>query len=291
MPTKSLIVIQYLAGIGMSTTISTNQANQPWIIKLGGSVISDKTQPFTANHDAIQRLAKEIAGCSVPFILIHGGGSFGHPLAQEYDLINGWKNHKQLLGIGKTHQAMITLNQHLMQAFHQNSIPAMSFSPSSLFITRDTRILQGNLSPLDAALKLGINPILFGDIVFDQTQGFAILSGDQLLGYLGRYYQSERILLGTDTDGVYTGDPKINSEARQIPIINKSNMEEVFRGVGDATTIDVTGGMYGKLKELVEIAQSGNREIIIFNAKKKGNLAALLKGQPITCTRIFGGTH
>ena len=60
------------------------------LLKLGGSVITDKTQPFTARTDVIERLAREIKnalderGDDLQLIIGHGAGSFGHPLAEKY---------------------------------------------------------------------------------------------------------------------------------------------------------------------------------------------------------------
>ena len=56
------------------------------IIKLGGSVVTDKSKPMTARHDVIDRLSKEIASVPGSKVIIHGGGSFGHIKAKEYEL-------------------------------------------------------------------------------------------------------------------------------------------------------------------------------------------------------------
>jgi isopentenyl phosphate kinase len=57
------------------------------LLKLGGSVITDKTRPFTARLDVIERLAAEIKnaltdrGDDLRLIIGHGAGSFGHEAA------------------------------------------------------------------------------------------------------------------------------------------------------------------------------------------------------------------
>ena len=78
------------------------------ILKLGGSVITHKDKFFSPNHDNIVRLAKEVAiSKQKSLIIVHGGGSFGHPVAKKYAISEGLKNSNQLIGFSETHQAMI----------------------------------------------------------------------------------------------------------------------------------------------------------------------------------------
>ena len=79
-------------------------------MKLGGSVVTIKDKPLTPNRKTIVRLADEIQRANVkPLIIIHGGGSFGHTVAKEYEIAGGYKNSRQLIGLSKTHQAMLAL--------------------------------------------------------------------------------------------------------------------------------------------------------------------------------------
>ena len=272
----------------MPQTSQRDSQVTPWIIKLGGSVISDKTTPFRAYTNNIKSLAKEIALLHHSFILLHGGGAFGHPLAKQYNLAQGYQDHTQINGIGLTHSAMIQLNQIVVKALAALDLPVMSFSPSSLAITNAGRIEEMNIQPIRKALKLGINPVLFGDIVFDLANQFAILSGDQLLSYLAKQFHSSRVFIGTDTDGIFTEEPKQNQSAKLIPNVSSNNIDTIFSGITDSTKIDVTGGMRGKLLELLEIADP-KREIIIFNAQVPGRLTQLVHHEDVPCTRIIWG--
>ncbi|MBS7631517.1 amino acid kinase, partial [Candidatus Bathyarchaeota archaeon] len=61
------------------------------ILKLGGSVVTEKDKPVTPNKENIKRLSREIAEAGEgELILIHGGGSYGHPVADEYNLSEGY---------------------------------------------------------------------------------------------------------------------------------------------------------------------------------------------------------
>ncbi len=52
------------------------------LIKLGGSVITDKSQYRRFDKDAVSRLCREIAESGKQAVVVHGAGSFGHIVAK-----------------------------------------------------------------------------------------------------------------------------------------------------------------------------------------------------------------
>ncbi|NIV31979.1 MAG: uridylate kinase, partial [Anaerolineae bacterium] len=63
-------------------------------VKLGGSVITDKTRAETARPDLIARLAGEVASAlakqaDLKLVLGHGSGSFGHMVARRFGTREG----------------------------------------------------------------------------------------------------------------------------------------------------------------------------------------------------------
>ena len=260
--------------------------DKPTVLKLGGSVVTRKDEPLTPNIDAINRLADEIFRAdSKPLIVIHGGGSYGHPIAKKYCIRGGFKDETQLFGFSETHQAMISLNSLLTEAFLKHGIPAFSISPSSFIITSKGRIRGLNLKVLKSALTFGMVPILYGDAVFDDKLGFTILSGDQIAATLAVKLKAERIIMGVDVDGLYDSDPKINPSAHLIPELSLKEYANVIRQVGESISPDVTGGMLGKILEL-RVAVENRIEVLIVNALKPDNIYRALRGEEVVGTRI-----
>lgn len=260
------------------------------ILKIGGSVITDKTKPLSVNVDVINNIATEMLSIKSRVVLVHGGGSFGHPLAKKYNLSEGIQNSNQVIGIAETHQAMLNLNKILMEIFISKEIPVIPFSPHGIFLTRSGRIYIGFLEPIKKSLDVGMIPVLFGDTVHDVNQKIKILSGDQLVSYLAAKLKARRIIIGTDTDGIYTNDPKIDPKAQLIPEITPLNYKDILRRLRSSSinnVIDVTGGMYGKIRELLRAARRGI-DIYIINAKKPLNIKKLFEGKEILCTRFKG---
>src|SRR5947209_8576240 len=59
------------------------------LVKLGGSVVTEKTHLRTPRSAAIRRLAGELASLREPLLIVHGAGSYGHILARRHRLNEG----------------------------------------------------------------------------------------------------------------------------------------------------------------------------------------------------------
>jgi len=256
------------------------------VLKLGGSVITIKEKPLTPNNEAIKRLAKEIKQAETKqLILIHGGGSFGHPIAKKYKINEGFKDAQQIAGFSETRQAMTQLNKIILDALIQAGIPAVTLQPSAFITTDKGRIKHIETEAIQGLLKLGVTPVLYGDAVLDQTLGFTILSGDQLAAKTALQLNAKRIIIGADVDGLYTTDPKADPSARLIQQITPKELEKLQGRIGGSKATDVTGGMLGKTLELIPAVKRGVGAIIV-NALKPNNVYKALKDEKIKGTKI-----
>lgn len=245
-----------------------------------------KEKPFTPDRGAITRLAGEIKRADVrPLVLVHGGGSFGHPVAKRYRINEGYKDPSQLLGFSKTHQAMTMLNRLVVDSLISHSIPAIAVAPSSCIITRAGRIETFEKKPLIKMLETGFLPVLYGDAVLDWDTTFTILSGDQLVSSLATSLNTERIVIGADVDGLYTADPKTDPSARRIPHLTLTELRRLQRKIREPRVTDVTGGMLGKVEELIPAVEHGI-SVMIVNATKPNNVYKALKGEEVVGTVI-----
>jgi len=262
---------------------------KPTVLKLGGSVITDKEKPLTPDLQAIERLADEISRAKVSsLILVHGGGSFGHPVAERYDIAEGYVDSSQILGFSQTHLAMTLLNSWVMEALISHNIPAVEVNPSSCVVTKACRIQSIELKPLKKMLKMGFVPVLYGDAVLDSEKGFAILSGDQLVSSLAIKLDAGRIIMGADVDGLYTADPKTDSSAHLIDHITLEELKSLKHKIEGSKATDVTGGMLGKMLE-VKLAIEHEIQTVIVNATKSRRVYKALKGEKVIGTIIGKG--
>ena len=250
------------------------------ILKLGGSVITHKDEYFSTHTENIKRLAQEIFATKKPLIIVHGAGSFGHPVAKKYNISDGLKTSDQLVGFSETHQSMTRLNQIIVDALLEAEVPAFGISASSMLVTKDRRLVELDLSIIKGCLELGLIPVMYGDAVLDTEQGFAILSGDQLIVRLAIDLEADRIIFGSDVDGIYTTNPKLDPDAKLMERVSLSHMTAE---VGGATNTDVTGGMLGKLKEAEGAVEAG-AEVVLLNANAENRVKLALLGEKVMGT-------
>ena len=124
-----------------------NAKNSIILLKLGGGLLTDKNEPFSKRIDVIKSVVKQIIDANEKIILIHGGGSFGHPLAKKYNIFDGIDKSipNQIFGVVETHHSMIRFNSYLIEQFLEANYPVLSIQTSSIFIKESNKILVFSL--------------------------------------------------------------------------------------------------------------------------------------------------
>ena len=255
------------------------------LVKLGGSVITHKDKYRSLNLKAMERLAAEIARAGRQLVLVHGAGSFGHLVAHEFHLDQGFQDKKQLEGVAKVQLDMRDLNQMVMRSLEVAEIPAASIPPSACALLESGKLKALDMELFHRYLDLGMVPVTFGDVVLDRINGFGICSGDQLIYRLAREFKPERIIFCADVDGIFSRDPNLDPDARLI--------EKVDRGVLDAlprTTrhTDVTGSIYGKIECMLRMSRMAQSTMVI-NGSVEGRLERAMKGEKVLGSIVVGG--
>lgn len=260
---------------------------RPIILKLGGSAITDKAEEATPRTDIINRLAEEIKRADLDnLIVVHGGGSFGHPTAAKYGIKDGYKEDPtQKFGFAETHHMMTVLNGLVMDAMILHEIPALSIAPSSCFVTENGKVKFFDETVMQRVAKLVYTPVMYGDVTFDEKLGFTVLSGDQLVTYLALKYKAQKIVIGTDTDGLFDCDPKTNPNAKPFKKLNLKELKELAPKLGKAQGTDVTGGMAGKIAELIPAVEAGVH-VTVTGATKGLSIYRALTDQSVLGTEI-----
>ncbi|MCC7551768.1 MAG: isopentenyl phosphate kinase family protein [Methanobacterium sp.] len=260
------------------------------ILKLGGSVITRKGRDRpTLDPVNLDRIAQEIARSNVDeLVIVHGAGSFGHPYASKFEIGSEITDEKEFFrkkrGFTLTQNAVQNLNHYVCNFLLKHGIPAIALPPSSFMVCENKRIKTANLEMVERYLEMGMVPVLHGDVVPDDNKNIqmAVVSGDQIITYLAENLKPERIILGSDVDGIYNRDPKAHPEAQLLPVVKSMDDLEFLEG---ARTVDVTGGMAGKLKELLDLAEIGTESEII-NAGTAKIVECALKGEKVRGTLI-----
>ena len=218
------------------------------LLKLGGSVITDKKIDCAINHNQLSSVASAISRASPGgLVIIHGAGSCGHPEAKNYRLDTGAVAGKTD-GIYITHRAVSRLNNAVVEALRHSGVAAVGVHPLHTAVADNGRLVAFEHRHLEKMLNLKMVPVIHGDVVMDLSSGACIVSGDQLVRYLAVALKIDRVGLATDVPGVLDG-------GFVVPEISQDTAPS-FQ-IGNSMHTDVTGGMRGKINELLGLAGAG----------------------------------
>ena len=263
------------------------------ILKIGGSILtnkdSTKSEIDTIN---LNRIASEIKDSlnesSKDLIIVHGAGSFGHPPARKHKIGEEFASNEypqKRLGFCEIQNEVKKLNMFICETFIKHGLPVISIPASSFITANNKRIVDGNLDLFRKYLLKGFIPVIYGDVVLDEMLEFCVVSGDQIIQFLASNLNQSQVILGTDVDGVYNKNPKTHSDAIFFDKFSSLKDLDAFEGT---TNVDVTGGMVGKIKELLYLADLGIESKII-NADVEGNIYKVLEGLDVKGTLISRG--
>jgi len=261
-----------------------HRPNAMILVKLGGSVITDKSRLRTFRRAACERLARELRPARGQLAIVHGAGSFGHIQAKRHSLHEGLREESQLLAVASVQRDVRELNLRVLEALIDNGIRAVSVPPAASATFRNGRIVSFGAEVFSEVLDLGLTPVSFGDVVPDEDMGFSICSGDLVMEALARAFHPTLVLFCADVDGVFDSDPKRNVRAKLIPELDRSALTKLRRT--EATSIDVTGSIHGKLERMLAIAQHCERCMIV-NGNVPGRLENAIRGRKVLSTTVI----
>lgn len=266
--------------------------NELVFVKLGGSVITDKTIAERARPETIARLAEEVASALAArpglwLVLGHGSGSFGHLAAQRYGTHEGVHSEADWQGFAQVAAVAARLARIVADGFLAAGVPVWSLQPSASALCRGGELVSLETAPVERALAQRLVPLLYGDVALDELQGGTIISTEQILAYLARRLHPERLILVGEVDGVFEGDPLREPLAQRVPEITAENWGRVRTMLGGSHGWDVTGGMLSKIEEMVDLARSlPGLRVHVLSGHRTGALETAL----LSPSEMSGGT-
>ena len=256
-------------------------------LKLGGSLITDKTQPYAARHETIERLGYELhealdTATDLQVLLGHGSGSFGHWAAKPHSTRQGVHTPAQWHGYAEVAAAAARLNRIVTDAFIDTGVPTLSIQPSASARCRDGTLTYMDTRAVHASLATGLVPLVYGDVALDDVRGGTIISTEDIFLFLAGELCPDQILLLGEVEGVLDGDGTV---IRHITPGNLATMQGVLSG---SAGVDVTGGMADKVARMVGLVQHHPQTSIhILTGTEPGLLTrALLDPKLAVGTRI-----
>lgn len=247
-------------------------------LKLGGSAITDKTRESTARPEIIRRIAREIhlaldSNSTLSLLIGHGSGSFGHFAAAR----SGFGQRGNWRAYSETGAAAAQLTRIVTDIFVSEGISLVEMQPSASALCRDGKLVQLATAPIEFALAHRLVPLVHGDVAFDATRDMTIASTEMIFAYLAGRLKAKRIILAGIVDGVFTGDPLKDPDAKLIREITPRNFPQIESQLRGSHGVDVTGGMVDKVSKMVALVeQQPTVQVQIISAMREGNLTRAL---------------
>lgn len=163
------------------------------------------------------------------------------------------------------------------QAFKKHGIPVGQVLLTGQDISDRARYLNAR-NTLLALLAYGVLPVVNENdtVAVDEIK---VGDNDNLAALVAHLIDADLLVLLTDVDGLYTGDPRRDPKARRLEAV-EAVTDEISRMVFDATAAVSVGGMGTKLEAAQKAGASGI-PMVIASGREAGVLPRLLKGEPV----------
>lgn len=258
-------------------------------LKLGGSLITDKTREETPRPRVIRRLACEIrrareSRSDLQLLLGHGSGSFGHFVAHRTRLLE--EDEFDPMAYAEVGAAAARLNRIVTDLCVEEAVPAVALPPSASAQCSGGKLQYLDTAPVQRLLSRGAVPLVYGDVALDDMLNATIVSTEDVFVYLAGILQATRIILAGEVDGVFTADPTQDPDAEPIPVLTSTTLPTIMQSLSGSAGIDVTGGMLSKVRSMVNLVRNQPHiEVHVISGAEAGRVEHALVAE-----HVEGGT-
>ena len=235
------------------------------LIKLGGSIITNKERPLSARRKAIESILKQIKKIKEPKIIVHGGGSYGHYWSVKYDMHTKPAKY-DARGVAIVKNSMIELNKIILDIAVKNRINAYCLPPTDFM--NGNKSIKNKILTMNDISKSGLIPITFGDALWFGQKKSYILSGDVIMTTIAKVLKPRLSVFVLNVDGVYS-----NLKTKKLIYDFKKEKPTI-----SINKTDVTGGMTRKIAEAVKISRSG-LNVFFTNGNKPQRITDAVTGK------------
>ena len=245
------------------------------VVKVGTSTLAYPTGRL--NIQRMERLCKtlsDLKNAGHEIILVSSGA-----IAMGFGKLNLSERPKDMPG----KQASAAVGQCELMYMYDKLFTEYSHTVAQLLITApdiaDGGSRKANFhNTMDRLLELGALPVINeNDTV--STEEIAVGDNDTLSAIVAATVSADLLVLLSDIDGLYDGDPRKNPDAKLIPTVETVDERIIALGGGSGSSLG-TGGMATKLLA-AQIAVGAGCEMVIANGEKPELLYDIVAGKPI----------
>jgi len=244
------------------------------LIKLGGSIITNKERPLSPRISTIDKIASHLRKIREPFVIVHGGGSFGHYWSVKYDMHTKPAKY-DMRGVAIVKNSMIQLDKIILDSLVKNRINPYSLPPTDFM--SGNRPIPSKVREVKKIAESGLVPVTFGDALWYGAKKSYILSGDKIMSILARALRPRLSIFVLNVDGLYS-----DFKSKKMIYEMKGNSFST-----QDVAMDVTGGMRRKVEEATRISKM-NLKVFFVNGNKPQRLVDAIQKNKFEGTLFRG---
>lgn len=244
------------------------------LIKLGGSIITNKKKPLAPRRKTIDGIASMLCKINEPMIIVHGGGSYGHYWSVKYNMHTKPAKYN-IHGVSVVKNSMVELNKIILDSFLKNKLNPYSLPPTG-FVSGNKPITK-KIGEMEKIAKTGLIPITFGDALWYGERKSFILSGDKIMTMIAKILKPRLSIFVLDVDGLYS-----DLKTKKLIYELKGQKPQIAKN-----TMDVTGGMTRKIQEATNISKMG-MNVFFVNGNKPHRIVDAVRRKKFEGTLFRG---
>ena len=252
------------------------------VVKLGGSVVTEKARLETFALERTQALGAALAECAMGLVLVHGTGSFGKPLAHRQGYLSGVIPGERYNIVPEIQGVLGRLRDQVVMTLMSAGLPAVGVASCGLIHMQRGAITRFEVGAIANLLARGLVPVLSGEIVCEGDGGFAVCSSDVIAADLAIALGASWLVFATDTAGI------LRQDGTTITVID--DQDDSWTGALVSDESDVSGGMPRKLWHGFRAARAGV-DTVVLDGRNPRDVLHLLQGKPVRCTHLLAGSR
>lgn len=248
---------------------------QKIIIKVGTSTLTQGTQKLSRRHmlGLVQQIA-HLHGKGLQIVLVSSGA-----VATGRDLLN---SHK--IDLYPSKQTFASIGQVKLMQVWSELFSLFDLQVGQVLLTKEDFSIQRKTLTQNILMGLIHNEII--PVVNENdtmaTKEIRVGDNDNLAAMVANLIAADTVILLTDQEGLYTADPRLDTNAKLISIVEEIDETIYALAKGSSTSLG-TGGMATKIEAARFASQSGIRTIIA-SSSRPNVLIDLVEGKQIGTT-------
>lgn len=179
-------------------------------------------------------------------------------------------------------QALAAIGQGVLMHIYEKFFAEYGQTIGQVLLTKENAVdehaRENSRNSLNAILDMGVIPVINENDAVGVDE-IRIGDNDNLSAIVAAMVNAEVLIILSDIDGLYDGNPKLDNSARLIDEVTEIDAE-IERIAGGAGTTLGTGGMFTKI-QAAKLATANGVSMLIINGATNGNLRRVLNGENI----------